>query len=94
MAKLAIRVQPGASKDKLLGRWGDSWKLAVRAPPADGKANEAAGRLLAKLLGLRRADVKLVLGASSRSKMFETPLSVEDATTRLNGIETNIETST
>jgi len=76
-------VQPGASKDRLVGRWGDDWKLAVQAPPVDGKANEAARRLLAKLLRVGRTEVELVSGASSRTKTFETPLSSAAASARL-----------
>ena len=81
--KLTVRVQPGASRDALVGRWGEDWKIAVRAPPEKGKANESARRLLAKLLDIPPSDVRLITGAASRTKTFETPLREDEASRRL-----------
>ena len=47
------------------------WKVAVSAPPAEGRANEAVLELVSGLLGVRRSQVTLVRGASSRSKLVE-----------------------
>jgi len=43
-------------------------KVAVKAPPVDGKANKELQVWLSKLLGVQRADVRLVAGAGSRDK--------------------------
>ncbi len=71
MARLHLRVQPGARRTGFVGWYGDIAKLAVAAPPVDGAANEAVIELLAELFGLRRGQVHLVGGASSRGKRFE-----------------------
>jgi uncharacterized protein YggU (UPF0235/DUF167 family) len=69
---LAVRVQPGAPRDRLVGRMADgTLKLAVTAPPEGGRANEAVVRLLAAALGLEARRLRLKRGASGRSKVFE-----------------------
>jgi uncharacterized protein (TIGR00251 family) len=81
--RLAVRVQPGARRPGLAGLHGGALKLAVNAPPADGRANAAAAELLAELFGLRPSSVTLVRGHSSRSKVFRLALSLEAARARL-----------
>ena len=73
--KLAVRVTPRASTEAV-GALDESGVLAVRvtAPPADGAANAAVTKLLAKALNLPQRDIVLVSGASSRNKVFELPL--------------------
>ena len=71
MGKVAIRVQPGASKSRVVGRVGDEWKIAVSAPPVDGKANQAMIALLSAICGVPRAQVELLHGAGGRRKLVE-----------------------
>ena len=66
--RLALRVRPGARRSEWLGPQGDRLKVAVRAPPVDGKANKELLRWLAKALGVSRSDLELVAGTSSRDK--------------------------
>ena len=74
-----MRVQPGARREALVGRLASGeWKLAVTAPPEDGRANEAVVELLCELLGVKRRQVGLQRGATSRSKVFEVT-GLEDA---------------
>ncbi len=71
-ARVAVRVQPGARREALTGRLASGeWKLAVTAPPEDGRANEAVVELLCGLLGVKRRQLELKRGATSRSKVFE-----------------------
>ena len=68
-AQLSVRVQPGARRNALVDRLASGeWKLAVTAPPEDGRANEAVVELMAELLGVKRRQVTVARGASSRSK--------------------------
>jgi len=70
--KLALRVQPNARRTALLMRMSSGeWKVAVSAPPADGRANDAVVELVSDLLGVKRSQVTLVRGASARSKVVE-----------------------
>ncbi len=68
-AQVPVRVQPGARRNALLGRLASGeWKLAVTAPPEDGRANDAVVELLAGLLGVKRRQVSVARGATSRGK--------------------------
>ncbi len=70
--KLALRVQPGARRSALLARLASGeWKVAVSAPPAEGQANEAVMELVSELLGVKRRQLTVARGASSRSKLIE-----------------------
>jgi uncharacterized protein (TIGR00251 family) len=65
---VAIRVQPRASRDQVLGLRGDAIGIAVKSPPVDGAANAALLKLLARELKVPLAAVELVRGATGRSK--------------------------
>lgn len=75
--RVVIRVRPGASRTAVGGSYGDGpdapLVVAVTAKAVDGAATEAALRALARALGLRRGDVRLVTGATSRDKVVEVP---------------------
>ena len=69
---IAVRVTPRSSRDAIEGV-DDSGELRVRvtAPPADGAANTAVIKLLAKELHLPKSNVRVVAGAASRHKRLE-----------------------
>jgi hypothetical protein len=50
-ALIRVRAQPGARRTALVGLWNGCLKLAVSAPPDDGRANAALAELLAELPG-------------------------------------------
>lgn len=81
--QLSVRVQPGARRAGPAGSWNGLLKLAVGAPPEDGRANAAAAALLAELFGLRPSSVELLRGHSSRSKVFRLSLPETRARARL-----------
>jgi uncharacterized protein (TIGR00251 family) len=66
----AIRVQPRASRNKVAGEMGDVVKIALTAPPVEGKANEACIEFLAKLLGVARSSVTIAAGETGRNKVI------------------------
>ena len=70
---LPVKVVPGTSRDRVAGVLGDSLKVATSAPPEKGKANAAAGRIIAKALGLDARSVTLIAGAASPHKEFLLP---------------------
>lgn len=71
---LAVRAQPGAKKTAIAGVYGEGaiaqLKIAVQAPPLEGRANEALIAFLAQCFGLPKSAVKLIAGELSRSKVF------------------------
>ncbi len=69
--RLAIRVGPGAARTRVGGTHGDALVVKVAARAVEGKATEAALAAVAEALGIRRRDVRLVSGATSREKVIE-----------------------
>jgi uncharacterized protein len=67
---LAVRAQPGARKAGVMGEQAGALKVAVTAPPEDGRANAALTELLREWLGLKRSQVELASGATNRNKQF------------------------
>ncbi len=82
-ARVAIRVRPGASRTKVGGAYGDRLVVAVGARAVDGAATEAALAAVAVAFGLRRRQVHLVSGASSRDKVVALELAPAAAERRL-----------
>lgn len=64
----AVLVQPGARRDEIVGVRDGALKLAVIAPPVEGKANAACRRLLADTLKVPVSRVEVVAGAKARRK--------------------------
>ena len=67
---LAVRAQPGARKNAIVGERNGALKIAVTAPPEDGRANDAIADQLRKWLGLKRGQLELFGGPRSRAKQF------------------------
>jgi hypothetical protein len=59
---LAVRAQPGAKKTAIQGVYGEGskaqLKIAVQAPPLEGRANEALIAFLAKFFGLPKSAAR------------------------------------
>jgi uncharacterized protein len=71
---LAVRAQPGAKKTTIIGVYGEGasaqLKIAVQAPPIEGRANVALIEFLADLLGVSKSSIELMNGELSRSKVL------------------------
>jgi uncharacterized protein len=84
MTKLVVRVTPRASRDTVEGLDAEGRvRVRVTAPPADGAANKAVSKVLAKALALPQRDIVLTRGARSREKIFEVPLTSDEISQRL-----------
>ncbi len=66
--RLRLHVQPGASRTAVQGEHDGCLKLAVAAPPVDGRANDAIVKWFAKRQGVPRSAVRIAAGASARRK--------------------------
>jgi len=64
-------VRPGASRTRVGGTHGAALVVRVAPRAVDGAATEAALAAVARALGVRRRDVALVSGATSRDKVVE-----------------------
>lgn len=71
-ATIAVKVIPRARRTAITGVLGEgseaALKIALAAPPVDGRANEALIAFFAQLLGVARANVEIATGEQSRNK--------------------------
>ena len=80
----AIKVHPRAKKNAITGELGDALKVALTAPPTDGRANQACIEFFAKLLKVPRSSVTIASGQSSRNKVIcVAGISVDEVRKRL-----------
>ena len=90
MAVVPVRVTPRSAKPGI-GGWRtdadarEELEIRVAEAPADGAANEAVEKLLAKALGVSRSQVTITAGHSSRHKRLSVPFALEEVRERLGG---------
>lgn len=66
--RVQVWVQPGAKRNELAGLHQNCLKIRLSAPAVDNKANQALVEFVAELLGLKRSQVSLTAGQTSRKK--------------------------
>ena len=71
LLRLSIHATPGARRTEAAGAHGQALRVRLAAPPVDGKANAALIAWAAAALGVPRAQVELLHGASGRQKVLE-----------------------
>ncbi len=67
---LPVRAQPNARRQGIVGEYNGALKVAVNAPPEDGRANQALLDVLCRALDLKRSQLELLSGQTSRDKRF------------------------
>jgi uncharacterized protein len=86
MAILRVHVVPNAKTDRVVGEHGSAFKIKLRAPAAEGKANSALIDFLADQLNISRRAIVLEHGQKSRDKVIRvTDLSEGEVRRRLFG---------
>lgn len=66
--ELTVYAQPRAARSEIAGEHGETLKVRLAAPPVAGAANDELVRVLARALGVARADVEIVRGHTARTK--------------------------
>jgi len=80
-----VKVRARAKKNAIAGELGEALKVALTAPPVEGKANEACIEFFAKLLKVPRSSVSIAAGQSSPNKVIRVVgLSADELQKRLN----------
>jgi uncharacterized protein (TIGR00251 family) len=69
--RIAVHVQPKASRTEIAGMHDGCIRIRLAAPPVDGAANTALIEFIAKRLGIAKSRVRIASGASSRRKIVE-----------------------
>ncbi|NOY52453.1 MAG: YggU family protein [Deltaproteobacteria bacterium] len=75
---LRVRIQPGASRDQVVGVAEAVLRLRITAPPVEGAANRQCIKFLAKKLRIAKSKITLLKGEHSRVKVL-----------RINGISSD-----
>ncbi len=76
---VSVKVQPNASKDRIVGEHADQIKIAVTVAPEKGKANKAVIKVFSQRLGNKSSDIQIVSGKTSRDKkVFIRDINEED----------------
>jgi uncharacterized protein (TIGR00251 family) len=65
----AVKVHPRARKNAITGVVGNALKLALTAPPVEGKANQSVIEFFADLFEIPRSSVTIASGETSRNKV-------------------------
>lgn len=68
---LKLYIQPKASRDQLVGLHGEEFKVAITAPPVDGKANAHLIKYLAKQFKVAKGQISIVKGELGRHKQLK-----------------------
>ncbi len=68
---LEVRVQPRSSKEEILKLERQSYKVYMREPALEGKANDKLREMLAGHFNTSKSRVKIVQGGKSRNKIVE-----------------------
>ena len=83
----SVRVTPRASVDAVSGERGGALLVRVTAPPAEGRANDAVIRVVARALRLAPSNVVLVRGSAARTKLLSAPRTAEAALLQLGSVQ-------
>jgi hypothetical protein len=67
---LKVYLQPKSSKNEIIGPYRDGIKVKVTAPPAEGKANEALIKFLAKEFKIPPSSIEILKGHHGRKKII------------------------
>ena len=69
--RATIRVIPRARQNRVEQTAPDVFRIHTTAAPADGAANDAVIKMLAKHLGVPKTSIKIIRGQTSRDKVIE-----------------------
>ncbi|WP_318433969.1 DUF167 family protein YggU [Photobacterium leiognathi] len=80
-----LYIQPKASRDQIVGLHGDEIKIAITAPPVDGKANAHLVKYLSKQFKVAKGLIHIVKGLQGRHKQvrIEAPKAIPNEIEKL-----------
>jgi hypothetical protein len=67
-SEIQVRLLPRSSKNQIVCKENDVYKIKITSPPVNGKANATLMEMLAKKMGKPKGDIEIVTGKSARIK--------------------------
>ena len=74
---IQVQIQPGSSKDQIIGLHNGRLKIKISAPPVDGKVNQNLIEFIAKALGVSKSKIEIVKGRTSKLKTLKFQLLIK-----------------
>ena len=68
---IKAKIVPGSSKNKIIGAYNDALKIAIAAPPVEGKANKKCIAYLAKYFDIAKSKIEIISGQTSKNKLIK-----------------------
>jgi uncharacterized protein (TIGR00251 family) len=68
---IEVKVAPRSSRNEIVGARDKIIRIKLTAPPAGGAANTLLIELLAEEFGIRKSDIIIIKGESSRHKLIK-----------------------
>lgn len=68
---IKVKIVPGSSKNKIIGAYNDALKIAIAAPPVEGKANKKCITYLAKYFDVAKSKIEIISGKNSKNKLIK-----------------------
>jgi uncharacterized protein len=65
---LNVHVIPGSARSEIVGLHEDALRIKIAAPPVEGRANAECIRFLSDTLGIRKNQITITHGRTSRKK--------------------------
>ncbi len=67
-ATILVKVQPNARRNEIVGFGDGTLRVKISAPPVEGKANKALIAFLSEILGVRKSNIGIEKGETSKRK--------------------------
>jgi hypothetical protein len=68
---ISVYIQPNSSKNEICGEHDGMLKVKIASPAVDGKANKELVKFMAEYLGIKKKDISIKSGETSRRKVLE-----------------------
>ena len=69
--RIIVKIKPNSKKEKIEKIDGTNFRVSVKEPPVDGKANSALVKTLAKYFNTPSSNVRIASGHASKQKIIE-----------------------
>lgn len=69
--KIIIKVKPGAKEERVEKVKDNEFAISIKAPPKEGRANEAAIELLSEYFSVPKSRIRIIKGFKCKNKIID-----------------------